>query len=371
VGASPGDLIALGYQPVGRHFTVYIHPESHDQYALPQAPGVRSGADVTVEDDLARRDLTINAMALSDDGDLIDPFGGRQDLSERMLRHVGPAFAEDPLRVLRVARFTAELEFGVAKETMALMRELAPQLLQLPRERIWQEVHNAMISPSPGRFIRTLRDCRALALLIPEIHCLFGIPQPAEHHPEIDTGKHVLLALKVATTLTDDPQVRFAVLLHDLGKGLTPSAMLPRHIDHEKAGAPLVDAVCERLGAPNGYRRLARIVCRYHLRANRAMALRPAARLALLDAIGAFRDETGFERFLLACEADARGRLGREDAPYPHAGRLRSDRETALTVNLQGAEARPDPAGWVRERRVEAIRRAECRSGKNQQSTDH
>jgi tRNA nucleotidyltransferase (CCA-adding enzyme) len=367
---SPSDLIALGYQPVGHHFTVFLHPEGHEQYALPQAPSGRSGAGVTVEHDLARRDLTINAMALSDNGDLIDPFGGRQDLLDRVLRHIGPAFAEDPLRVLRVARFTAELCFSVAKETMAVMRELAPQLPQLPRERIWQEVHYAMISPSPCQFVVTLRDCGALAHLVPELDCLFGIPQPVEHHPEIDTGEHVLLALKVAATLTDDPQVRFAVLLHDLGKGLTPPGMLPRHIGHERTGAPLVDAVCKRLGAPNAYRRLAEVVCRYHLRANRAMALRPATRLALLDAIGAFRDEVGFERFLLACEADVRGRLGREDAPYPQAGRLRCDREAALAVDLHGAEARPDPAAWVHERRMEAIRRADCRSREIGQSTD-
>lgn len=370
VGASPSDLIALGYQPVGRHFTVFLHPESHEEHALPQAPGGRSGAGVTVEEDLARRDVTINAMALSDDGDLIDPFGGKKDLSDRVLRHVGPAFAEDPLRVLRVARFTAELGFIVAKETMALMHELAPQLPHLPRERIWQEVHTAMISPSPCQFIVTLRDSGALAHLIPELDCLFGIPQPAEHHPEIDTGEHVLLALKVATALTEDPQVRFAVLLHDLGKGLTPPDMLPRHIGHDDAGVPLVDAVCERLGAPNAYRRLAAAVCGHHVRANRAMELRPAKRLALLDAIGAFRNEAAFEQFLLACEADVRGRFGHEDTPYPQARRLRCDRRAALAADLKGAAAGRDPAAWVRERRMEAIRRAEFRSREIDQSTD-
>jgi tRNA nucleotidyltransferase (CCA-adding enzyme) len=370
VGASASDLIALGYQPVGHHFTVFLHPESREEHALPQAPGGRSGAGVTVEEDLARRDLTINAMALSDDGDLIDPFGGLQDMSNRVLRHVGPAFAEDPLRVLRVARFAAELDFAVAPETLALMHELAPRLSRLPRERIWQEVRRVMASASPCHFVLTLRDCDALAHLIPELDRLFGVPQPAEHHPEIDTGEHVLLALQVATTLTDDPQVRFAVLLHDLGKGLTPVGMLPQHIGHEETGAPLVHSVCERLGAPNVYRRLAEAVCRHHLRANRAMESRPATRLALLDAIGAFRNEVAFERFLLACEADARGRLGREDAPYPQARRLRRDRAAALAVDLHRAEACPNPAAWVRERRVEAIRRADCRSREINQSSD-
>lgn len=325
VGATPDELIARGFTPVGRDFPVFLHPETQEEYALARGPDGQPHPDTTLEEDLGRRDLTINAMALDPDGRLIDPYGGEQDLQLRILRHIGPAFAHDPLRVLRVARFAAQLPgFTVAAEALALMQSLAPRLMQLPRERIWGELDKALAAAAPRRFIEVLRDADCLASLLPELERLFGVPQPAAHHPEIDSGVHSLMVLDAACRLSPKTTVRLAALLHDLGKGLTPPSAWPRHIGHEAAGVPLVQAVCARIGAPNEHTGLAILVCREHLRAHRALALRPRTLLQLLEAIGAYRHPGRLGDFLLACQADAQGRLGFEHSPYPQADLLRT-----------------------------------------------
>ena len=332
VGARADDLLSLGYQQVGKDFPVFLHPRSRDEYALARTErkqghgytgfAVDCDPAVTLEEDLLRRDLTINAMARDNDGNIIDPYGGRQDLQNRVLRHVSAAFVEDPLRVLRTARFAARyahLEFTVAPETIALMADIVSQgeLAHLPAERIWVEMERALGERNPEVFIQVLRDCGALDKLLPELEALFGVPQTAEHHPEIDSGVHTLMALQQAVTLCGDTDVRFAVLVHDLGKGTTPEAEWPRHIAHEHRGLKLVDRVCKRLKAPNQFRDLARKVCQYHTHCHRALELRGKTILKLLTATDALRRPDRFEAFLLACEADARGRLGLEQRDYP------------------------------------------------------
>jgi tRNA nucleotidyltransferase (CCA-adding enzyme) len=372
VGATPQDMLDAGFTQVGRDFPVFLHPQTKEEYALArterkQGHGytgfvVHADPGVTLEDDLRRRDLTINAMARAPDGTIIDPYNGRDDLEDRVLRHVSPAFPEDPLRVLRVARFAARyayLGFTVAEETLALMRRIVDQgeLAHLSAERIWIEIERALREASPQVFIEVLRECDALKALLPEVDVLFGVPQKAEHHPEIDTGVHTLMVLEQAARLTwaiDAPaaqsvpaapdasaprpraqansRVVFAALLHDLGKGITPAGILPSHRGHEHSGRPLVDAVCDRLKVPNADRNLALVVCEHHLNCHRARELRPATVLNLLETAGALRDATRFDEFLLACEADARGRLGFEERPYPQAAYLRAARDAALSV---------------------------------------
>lgn len=331
VGSSPEEMTKLGYRPVGKDFPVFLHPHTQEEYALARKERKAghgyggfeffTSPDITLEEDLSRRDLTINAMAEDRDGNLIDPYGGRQDLNDRLLRHVSPAFAEDPLRVLRVARFAARyhhLGFTIAPETQALMQDLSSsgELTYLTPERVWQEIDKALHSKAFAIFIQTLRDCGGLAALLPEVDNLFGVPQRADYHPEIDTGIHVLMALEIAETLTEDAAVRFAVLLHDLGKGITPEDVLPRHIGHEEGGVPLVTQVCDRLKTPNQYRDLAILVTRYHLLCHKAPFLRPQTVLKLLQNIDAFRRPERFQQFLLACEADGRGREGFQKKPY-------------------------------------------------------
>jgi tRNA nucleotidyltransferase (CCA-adding enzyme) len=338
VGARPKDLLDLGYQQVGKDFPVFLHPQSKDEYALARTErnqghgytgfAVDCDPAVTLEEDLLRRDLTINAMAQDDDGNIIDPYGGRQDLESRLLRHVSGAFTEDPLRVLRTARFAARyahMDFCVAPETIALMAEIVSQgeLAHLPAERIWVEMERALGERNPEVFVEVLRDCGALDKLLPEVEALFGVPQTAEHHPEIDSGVHTLMALQQAVKLSAANDVRFAVLIHDLGKGTTPEAEWPRHIAHEHRGIKLVDKACKRLKAPNQFRDLARKVCEYHTHCHRALELRGKTILKLLNATDALRRPDRFEAFLLACEADARGRLGLEDRDYPQADYLR------------------------------------------------
>jgi len=336
-GATPDEMSALGYQSVGRDFPVFLHPQTKEEYALARGPDGRFSPGTSIEDDLSRRDLTINAMALSADDRLIDPFGGQADLNSRTLRHVGASFAHDPLRVLRVARFAAQLPgFSVAPETLALMSELAPRLAGIAAERQWQELHKALAAPAPRRFIEVLREADVLRHFLPEVDALFGVPQPPRFHPEIDTGIHLLMALDRATELSDDPRVRFAVLVHDLGKGITPEHILPRHIGHEAAGVPLVEAVCERLRAPVTYRELAVRVCREHLRCHRVFDMRPAKVRELLHTIGAYRQPDELEPFLLACQADAQGRLGMADQPYPSADLLRC--AFAASRDVQGRD---------------------------------
>ena len=338
VGARPDDLLALGYQQVGKDFPVFLHPETKDEYALARTErkqghgytgfAVHYDPSVTLEEDLQRRDLTVNAMARTEAGEIIDPYGGRRDLEARVLRHVSQAFVEDPLRVLRTARFAARFahrDFTVAPETIELMGEIVRQgeLTHLPAERVWIEFERALGERNPEVFVEVLRQCGALAELIPELEALFGVPQTAAHHPEIDSGVHTLMALQQAVKLSPDADVRFAVLIHDLGKGITPPAEWPRHIAHEHRGLKLVDAVCGRLKAPNQYRELARKACQYHTHCHRALELRGKTILKLLNATDALRRPDRFEAFLLCCEADARGRRGFEERGYPQADYLR------------------------------------------------
>ncbi|HHH35829.1 MAG TPA: multifunctional CCA addition/repair protein [Gammaproteobacteria bacterium] len=382
VGATPEEMRARGFREVGRDFPVFLHPETGEEYALARterkvAPGYHgftfhAAPDVTLEEDLRRRDLTINAMAETPDGRLIDPYGGYRDLQGRTLRHVSPAFAEDPLRILRVARFAARLAplgFHVAEETQALMRRMveAGEVDALVPERVWKETERALGEAMPEVFIRTLRACGALARLFPEIDRLFGVPQPPQHHPEIDTGIHTLMALDQACRLTTDTRVRFAVLVHDVGKGLTPREEWPRHRGHEARGVMLIEDLCRRLRIPRAYRELACLVCRYHTHSHRAAELRPATLLKTLEAIDALRRPPRLEPFLQACEADARGRQGLEDRPYPQARILRRALTAALSVSprtlvdqgLQGAAL----GEALRLRRLEAIARALSRAG--------
>ena len=338
VGARPQDLLDKGFRQVGKDFPVFLHPQSKDEYALARTErksghgytgfDVHCDPAVTLEEDLQRRDLTVNAMARDVEGNLVDPYGGRDDLSARVLRHVSAAFVEDPLRVLRTARFAARyahLDFTIAPETLKLMAEIVDQgeLAHLPAERVWTEMERALGERNPDVFVEVLRECGALAELLPELEALFGVPQTAEHHPEIDSGVHTLMALQQAASLSQSTEVRFAVLLHDLGKGTTPEDQWPRHIAHEKRGVKLVKQACRRLKAPNRYRDLALLACEYHLHCHRALELRGRTILKLLNATGALRQPERFEAFLLACEADARGRLGLEDRPYPQADYLR------------------------------------------------
>jgi tRNA nucleotidyltransferase (CCA-adding enzyme) len=354
VGARPEELLAQGFKAVGKDFPVFLHPKTAEEYALARTerktgPGYRGfdtmfSPDVTLEQDLERRDLTINAIARDEaTGELVDPFQGQRDLQERWLRHVSPAFIEDPVRVLRLARFAARfapLGFRVAPETMALVREIAArgELDALVSERVWQETQRALEMPVPSQFFEVLREGNALSVIFPEIHALFGVPQPEQWHPEIDTGVHTMMVLDQATKLTDDPVVRFAALTHDLGKATTPSHELPRHIAHEERGVGIVEALCDRLRIPNAYRELGVLVSRYHLHMHKVAELRANTLLELLENLDAFRRPARFEQFLLACEADARGRKGLEQRDYPQPEYLRRAREVAAAATLSAAE---------------------------------
>jgi len=347
VGATPEEMLALGYRQVGRDFPVFLHPETREEYALARTErkrghgytgfAVHCDPGVTLEQDLRRRDLTVNAMARSAAGALIDPYGGRRDLEDRVLRHVSPAFVEDPLRVLRTARFAARyahLGFSVAPETRALMAEIVAQgeLQHLPQERVWGEFERALAERNPDRFVLELRACGALTVLLPELDALFGVPQSPQHHPEIDTGVHTLMALQQAVLLSSAADVRFAVLIHDLGKGTTPQAEWPRHVAHEHRGRKLVERVCGRLRVPNHFRELALQVCEFHTLCHRALELRGATLLKLLARTDALRRPERFEAFLHACEADARGRKGLESRAYPQADYLRDALAVAREV---------------------------------------
>ncbi len=331
VGATVDDMLQREFRQVGKDFPVFLHPQTHEEYALARterktAPGYsgfecHASPDVTLEDDLLRRDLTINAIAMDDAGQLYDPFNGKADIEARILRHVSPAFVEDPVRILRVARFAARfasLGFRIADETMQLMQQMVRngEVDALVAERVWQETQRALLEATPARFFEVLRECGALAVLFPEIDNLFGVPQPEQHHPEIDTGIHTMMVLTQAARLSDDGRVRFAALVHDLGKGTTPKSEWPRHIAHEERGVPLVEALCDRYKVPNDYRQLAVLVTRYHLHYHRAAELRHDTFLKTLEALDAFRRPERFELFLLACEADSRGRPGFEDQHF-------------------------------------------------------
>jgi tRNA nucleotidyltransferase (CCA-adding enzyme) len=374
VGARPDELEKLGYLSVGKEFPVFLHPETKEEHALARlerkvAPGYRGfttqfSPDVTLEDDLKRRDLTINAIAEKPSGELVDPYGGQRDLQARILRHVSEAFVEDPVRILRLARFAArfaDLGFTVAPETLVLMKQMVAsgEVDALVPERVWQETERALGESRPDVFFQTLRDCGALRVIFPEIDALFGVPQPAKWHPEVDTGIHVMLALRYAAKIGAPNSVRFGVLTHDLGKALTPEDILPSHRGHEEAGVPLVEALSERLRVPNGFRDLAVLCARHHQLVHKASELRPETMLKLFEATDAFRRPERFSEMLLVCESDARGRTGLEDRPYPQVAYLQRVRNAAAAVQLT-AEERAGLKGAeigekIRVRRLEAI----------------
>lgn len=330
VGASPESMIELGYRPVGRDFPVFLHPVTHAEYALARterktAPGYRgfvfhADAGVTIEQDLARRDLTINAIARAADGTLVDPYGGARDLAARLLRHVGAAFAEDPVRILRVARFAARyVDFSIAPQTLALMRRMveAGEADHLVAERVWQELASGLVEPAPSRMIEALRACGAAARVLPEIDRLFGVPQPQQHHPEVDTGAHVLLAIDCAAAHAQPLPVRFAVLVHDLGKALTPPPLWPHHPGHEQRGVEAVLELCARLRVPAECRDLAVLAAREHTLIHRAERLRPATLVKVIERCDAVRRPRRFAQLLSACRCDFLGRAGNEGRPYP------------------------------------------------------
>ncbi|GKW13116.1 multifunctional CCA protein [Pectobacterium carotovorum subsp. carotovorum] len=338
VGATPENLLAQGYQQVGKDFPVFLHPVSHDEYALARTERksgkgytgfvCHAAPDVTLEQDLLRRDLTINAIARTEQGELIDPYHGRRDLENRVLRHVSGAFGEDPLRVLRVARFAARfahLGFQIAEETMVLMQKMVHEgeLAYLTPERVWKETEKALGTSSPDVYFQVLRDCGALAVLFPEIDNLYGVPAPAKWHPEIDTGIHTMMTVAMAARLSSEIDVRFATLCHDVGKGLTPPELWPRHHGHGPAGVKLVEALCQRLRVPNPIRDLAKLVAEYHDLIHTVQVLQPKTLLKLFDAIDVWRKPQRLEQLALTSEADARGRAGFEENPYPQGDYLR------------------------------------------------
>ncbi|MDQ8024242.1 MAG: multifunctional CCA addition/repair protein [Moraxellaceae bacterium] len=336
VGATPDDMIAAGYRTVGRDFPVFLHPKTQEEYALARterktAPGYagfvfHTSADVTLEDDLARRDLTINAMAQDDDGNIVDPYGGQRDIEARVFRHVSAAFVEDPVRILRIARFAARFpDFTVAPETLALMREMVAngEVDHLVAERVWQELSRGLMAQRPSRMIEVLRDCGALVRILPEVDALFGVPQPLQHHPEGDTGAHLLLVIDRAAQRDEPLPVRVATLLHDLGKGTTPADILPHHYGHEGRGVALVEAVCERLRIPVECRDLAVLDAREHGLVHGAMSLRAVTLVKLLERCDVLRKPARFEQLLAACICDAQGRTGFEERAYPQADFLR------------------------------------------------
>jgi tRNA nucleotidyltransferase (CCA-adding enzyme) len=357
VGATPEMMVALGYRPVGRDFPVFLHPETGEEYALARTERksghgyrgfiVHAAPEVTLEEDLRRRDLTINAMAQDDSGAVIDPYGGQADLRAKLFRHVSPAFAEDPVRILRVARFAARFtDFSIAPETLALMRQIvdAGEADALVPERVWQEIARGLMEPRPSRMFLALRDCGALARIFPEIDRLFGVPQPPEHHPEIDTGDHVMRVIDWAASHGMSLAVRFAALTHDLGKGLTPPEAWPRHHGHEAQGAELVRSVCERIRVPADCRDLAVAVAREHGLVHRAQQLRPATVVELLERVDALRRPARFEAFLQACECDFHGRPGYDNRPFPQPGLLRRALRAAQAVDAATVARSAEPS---------------------------
>ena len=353
-GATAQRLLDLGYKPVGRDFPVFLHPDTRSEHALARrerktGPGYRGfvtefSPDITLEEDLRRRDLTVNAMARAPDGTLVDPYGGQADLAARTLRHVSEAFSEDPVRVLRVARFAARfasLGFTVHPDTMALMQQMVRdgEVHALVAERVWQETERALGEARPDVFFAVLRECGALAVIFPEVDRLFGVPQPPQWHPEIDTGVHVLLCLQRAAELQASTAVRFAVLVHDLGKGITPPQHWPKHHGHESSGVKLVEQLCDRLRPPTALRELAKLVCLQHTNVHRALELRADTLLNLLQSCDAWRRPERVSELLLACQIDAQGRTGLEDRPYPQRAYVEQARAAAAACVL-GADER-------------------------------
>lgn len=390
VGATPDELTAQGFLPVGKDFPVFLHPTTHEEYALARterntARGYRgfaiyAAADVTLEQDLARRDLTINSIAASArihcadgifDADLevlIDPYGGQRDLQAKVLRHVTDAFREDPVRILRLARFAARFaDFSVAPETLTLMRDMVAhgEVDALVPERVWQELARGLMEDKPSRMLEVLRECGALKKLLPEVDRLWGVPQRAEYHPEIDTGIHLMMVLDMAAQLGASLPVRFACLGHDLGKGTTPADMLPRHIGHEERSARLLKGLCQRLRVPVECREMADVVAREHGNIHRSSDFNPAALVRLLERCDAFRKPQRFADILLACECDARGRLGLEQTPYPQRPRLLAALASTQAVATDKVAEKAQAAGqsgaqigeWIHRARVAALAR--------------
>lgn len=333
-GSTPQQMIELGYKPVGRDFPVFLHPKTKEEYALARTEKksgrgyhgfvFHTSPDVTLEEDLVRRDLTINAMAQDSNGNIIDPYGGRDDLKKGLLRHVSDAFVEDPVRLLRIARYAsryAKLGFIIADETLRLLKQIVDsgEIDELVAERVWNEISNALDEEVPSVFFLALRQCNALAVLLPEVDQLFGVPQNPHYHPEIDTGVHTMMVIDKAAASGADNSVRFAALCHDLGKGSTPASRLPKHIAHETRGLNLIKNLCERFRIPSAHRQIAELVCKYHTHCHRAAELRTSTLLKVFQALDVFRRPERLTKFLLACEADARGRIGFEDASYPQA----------------------------------------------------
>ena len=371
VGATPEELVAQGFLPVGKDFPVFLHPLTREEHALARterktAQGYRGFAvqaqpNVTLQEDLARRDLTINAMAQSAEGRLIDPYGGQADLQARVFRHVTAAFAEDPVRILRLARFAARFpDFSVAPETLALMRQMvdAGEVDALVPERVWQELSRGLMQERPSRMFEVLRSCGALARLLPEVDRLWGVPQRAEYHPEIDTGVHLMMVMDMSAQLQAPLGVRFACLMHDLGKGTTPVHLLPRHLGHEERSARLLQGVCQRLRVPVDCKDLADLVAREHGNIHRSAELGPQALLRLLERCDALRKPARFDEIVLACECDARGRLGLAEQPYPQRARLQAALALALSVPTAQIAAQAQQQGLKGEHIGEKVRRA-------------
>jgi tRNA nucleotidyltransferase (CCA-adding enzyme) len=357
VGATPDEMIALGFTPVGQDFPVFLHPKTHEEYALARTErksghgykgfAVYASPNVTLEEDLLRRDLTINAMALDDAGRLIDPYGGEADLKAKVFRHVSGAFAEDPVRILRVARFAARFtDFSIAPETMVLMRQIVGggEVDALVPERVWQEISRGLMEKQPSRMFKVLRECGALAKLFPEVDALFGVPQPLEYHPEIDTGVHVMLVVDWSARQEYCLPVRFAALTHDLGKGATPPDLWPKHVGHEAESVELVRFLSERIRVPADCRDLAIAVAREHGIVHRALELRPGSVVELLERVDAFRRPERFEEFLQACECDFHGRPGYEDLVFPATSYLKEALQAAQGVDAGAVAKSADPA---------------------------
>ena len=373
VGSNAKLMKEQGYLQVGKDFPVFLHPQTKQEYALARTErkvgvgylGFEFDASefVTLEQDLLRRDLTINAIAESSDGQLIDPYNGRRDIKDKVLRHVSPAFAEDPLRVLRVAKFAARfarLGFTVAPETLKLMSNIVQsgEIEALVRERVWQEIEQTMGGPAPDVFIAVLRDCGALKSILPEVDRLFGVPQPVKYHPEVDTGLHTLLSLQQAVKLTDDPVIRYATLVHDVGKGVTDKANWPSHHAHETLGLPLQADISKRLHVPNEFAKLAALVCEHHTKMHRIKELRPTTLLKLIEALDGFRRPERVQKFLLACEADARGRTGLEERDYPQNAYLTTilNELSQLDLGALLKEEKPkNPQEFVQQSRLSLL----------------
>ncbi|MBT5032003.1 MAG: multifunctional CCA addition/repair protein [Proteobacteria bacterium] len=375
VGSSPEAMVNAGYRPVGKDFPVFLHPQNHEEYALARTERKTSrgyqgftfstSPDISLEEDLQRRDFTINAMAESDSGEIIDPHGGQDDLKLGVIRHVSDAFAEDPVRILRAARFAARFNFSVADETLALMQGMVAngEADALVAERVWQETELALLTSRPQIFFSVLRNCKALKVIFPEVDALFGVPQKKEWHPEIDTGVHTLMVLEQAAKLSNRLDVRYAALTHDLGKARTSKQEWPSHKGHERRGLTLVDQIADRLQVPNTLRKLSRVVCEYHLHTHRASELRAETVLKLLEACDAFRNPNRWQGFLLACEADARGREGLQNRDYPNAEQLNALYQAALTVDggaiAKQFENSKEIAQAIKKARINAVKSAQ------------